>query len=80
MTTHTVMTHVPTQSDEEWLSTPSILGTGVSLVKITDGTPVAHPVCLALDATLPRGQRRGLDRNDLRALSRVFGTLARGGA
>lgn len=91
MTAQTVMPHVPVQSDEEWLATPCILaqGSGVSLTKITDRPNGAvmitsvgeedYRVFLSLDVAhrLPRGQRRGMDRNDLRALSRVFHTLSR---
>lgn len=79
MTTHTVMTHVPMQADEEWLSTPSILaqGSGVSLAKITDGTPTPTMGVDPLCAALPKGAYEDLGANDPNALDFAFRWLIR---
>lgn len=92
MSARTVMPHALTQGDAEWLSTPSTLAQGVSLAKTSDLPSGVVMIASAgqedylarmrVDVAhgLPIGQREGLDCNNLRALSRVFHTLARRGA
>jgi len=90
MSTHTVMTHAltdaewlatpcmlavesPALTDAEWLATPTAFAPGVSLAKAGD------PVAPAWLSRMPIGSAPMLRRNDLRALSVVFGSLARMG-
>ena len=68
------------QSDAEWLATPSVLASGVSLVKASgrDVPGVEYaPLLSSVDRAVSPRVRRGLDRNDPAALSAVFASLAR---
>lgn len=78
-------------SDEEWLASPSVLASGVSLVKrglVAPGTRrvrvpefiLAGRRAASVDraiATGPIGVGPALERNDLRALSLTFDVMAR---
>ena len=66
------------QSDAEWLATPSVLASGVSLVKATDGTPATPaPGVDPLRAALPMGAYEELGANDPNALDFAFRWLIR---